>query len=83
MYAFCYRSGQIKFGKSIPAGALIIAKGPERPLREMIEGKARLAYDNETLLVPGIPEAESEQEARVALAVFVSRINRSLSKPRP
>ncbi len=56
----------------MPAGALVIARGPEKDLRDYISAKARHGYltrsiggrrravpGSEQLLVPGIPEAET------------------------
>lgn len=70
--AYCWASGQIEFGTSTPAGAIAIASGKDHVVRKEIAGTARLAYDNETLLVPGIPEADGEQrKASDALAAYL------------
>lgn len=74
MIAYCYRSGQIKFGRSVPTGAIQVARGPAKKLRAMISVTARHAYDGKTLLVPGIPEAETEREAESALRRFLDWI---------
>lgn len=58
MHAYCWKSGRIDLGKSNPEGALHIAKGPARLLRPIIEAQCRWAYDNQTMLVPGVPEAD-------------------------
>lgn len=71
--AYCYASGLIEFGRSIPNGALIIARGPAKQLREFIETQARHGYrtrkvrgrvtkipGTEYLLVPGVPEAPNQ-----------------------
>lgn len=63
MHAYCFASGQIEFGARIPEGALPIAKGPRKALVDWMQGVARHAYDGETLLVPGIPEAQLDQDA--------------------
>jgi hypothetical protein len=78
--AYCYASGLIEFGKRVPKGALIIARGPEKELREFIEVKARHGYRTKViggrrtkvpgtgnLLVPGIPEATNQHAALNAL----------------
>lgn len=62
MHAYCFASGQIEFGAKIPEGGLPIAKGPARVLRDWLCGVARHAYDGETLLVPGIPECQGDQD---------------------
>ncbi|HAF44690.1 MAG TPA: host nuclease inhibitor protein [Gallionellaceae bacterium] len=71
MIAYCYRSGQIRFGRKVPEGAIQVAVGPAKPLRELIRNVARHAYDGVTLLVPGIPEAASDEDAGDALQRFL------------
>jgi len=75
MIAYCYRSGQIRFGTKVPEGAIQVAKGPAKPLREMIRNVARHAYDGTTLLVPGVPEAETDEDAETALMRFCAWIS--------
>lgn len=74
MFAYAWRSGLIQFGRKVPDGALCIAEGPAKKLRPSVEAVARHAYDNETLLVPGIPEAKDDDEALDALFVFQSLV---------
>ena len=63
MKAYCFASGQIEFASrgDVPAGAIHFASGPKRKLVPFIEAVARHAYDGETLLVPGVPEAQGDQ----------------------
>lgn len=69
--AFCYASGQIGFTTGrLPAGTLPILRGPDRALRDFISGVARRAYDGETLLVPGVPEAKDQSAGVDALIAF-------------
>lgn len=71
--AWCYRSGELVFGEDAPEGVIVIAevRGPTvEQLREKLETRARLAYDGETLLVPGIPEAKDGDAALKALAAW-------------
>ena len=73
MYALCAASGEITFAQRIPADLhlLPLAHGPGRKLRAQVCAVARHAYDGETLLVPGIPEADGDQEkAMDALLAF-------------
>ena len=37
---------------------------------------ARLAYDNETLPVPGVPEAKTDDEDRNAVVTFTKAVDR-------
>jgi len=80
-HAYCDRRGVIKTGSRIANGCLPIADDPDRALlREMVEALARHAYDGRTLLVPGIPEAETEQEALTALLAFRGHMTQALSR---
>jgi len=63
MKAYCYRSGKVEFGEIVPEGALFIAEGNTEVLRAEIEVSARHGYEEGVLLVPGVPEADSEEEA--------------------
>ena len=80
--AFCYRSGQIGFIEHgpIPEGALMLARGPQDIVASSIHGLARLAYDNETWLVPGIPEAANDDQAFEAMMTFIDRVASSISR---
>lgn len=86
--ACCYQSGEIEFiatgaGAMVPQGALVIAKGPENRLREIISAVARHAYHGKTLLVPGVPEASSADAAIDALIDFRGRVERRLNANEP
>lgn len=83
MRAYCFASGQIEFGQSVPDGALPIARGRDKALKDFIGGVARHGYSTrvvkgritkipgtETLLVPGIPEAPDQGVALEALQKF-------------
>lgn len=89
--AFCFPKfahGRIDFGSRVPAGATIIARGPEQELRDFIAAKARLCTQSrwigggrgtrvpgtEYLAVPGIPEADSQAIADRKLTEWVSWI---------
>lgn len=79
MHAYCYRSGEIEFGDTVPKGAISVLEGDEALVRERVSARARLAYDNKTLLVPGVPEANNEKEARYALFRFLEFVARGPS----
>lgn len=76
MHAYCFRSGEIEFGRQTPKGAIMLARGPAKPLKALIEPAARLAYDNSTLLVPGVPEADDDNAATRALSSFLGRLRK-------
>lgn len=71
MIAYCWSSGLIDFGRTLPDGALPIARGPARALRPFIQVTARHGYDGKTMLVPGVPEAENESAKLDALLAHV------------
>jgi len=49
-------------------------------LRSTVSAVARLAYDNETLLVPGVPEAEIDAAALAAVVAFVKAVDTRLAE---
>ncbi|ELU8839214.1 host nuclease inhibitor protein [Salmonella enterica] len=67
--AYCWASGLIEFGYTLPEGALPIVTGSEKQVRDVVEVLACHAYNGD-LLVPGIPEAASQDEGREALVRF-------------
>ncbi|HGB3609919.1 TPA: host nuclease inhibitor protein, partial [Salmonella enterica subsp. enterica serovar Eastbourne] len=73
-------SGLIEFGHTLPEGALPIITGKEKDVRDEVEVLARLAYNGD-LLVPGIPEAADQNEAREALERFSRVIQERLKHP--
>jgi len=82
--AFCYRSGTIHVGKTVPDGALPIGEGSETTLRRVIRSVSRHGYEKGVYLVPGVPEAESDSEAVAALTRFLdwaSRGNPCINAP--
>jgi hypothetical protein len=87
MLAFCYASGHIDFGRRIPAGATVIARGPKDDLRKFIGANARTYTTRRGrnagtvfLLVPGMPEATSPIIAVQRLEAWCKRI--SIETPR-
>ncbi|MBN0734682.1 host nuclease inhibitor protein, partial [Pseudomonas aeruginosa] len=60
--AFCWASGLIEFGDQVPEGAIEIARGDDQVVREILVTNSRHAYDNVSLLVPGVPEAANQTE---------------------
>lgn len=87
MRVFAYRSGHLMFiegpmaeGVATTAGALIVACGPADIVGPTVKGLARLAYDNETWLVPGCPEAQDEDAALKAFTTWFDRVQAALEK---
>lgn len=80
LHAYCFASGEIDFGPSIPDGALPIVDGPDADVHRAIQGSARLSYDGETWLVPGVPEADNQTVAVDALIVYRDRVRGRLAR---
>ncbi|HAK6289854.1 TPA: host nuclease inhibitor protein [Salmonella enterica] len=78
--AYCWASGLIEFGNTLPEGALPIIVGEEKQVRDVVGVLARLAYNGD-LLVPGIPEAANQNEAREALERFSRMIREQFRNP--
>lgn len=72
--AFCWRTGEIEIGVKVPEGAIPLAWGPEELLAAAVKRTSRLAADNKTPLVPGVPEASTSDAALDALAAYAKRL---------
>ncbi|KWQ63089.1 host nuclease inhibitor protein [Salmonella enterica subsp. enterica serovar Tennessee] len=79
--AYCWASGLIEFGNTLPEGALPIVTGNEKNVRDVVEVLARHAYNGD-LLVPGIPETANQNEVREALERFSRVIQERLKHPK-
>lgn len=83
MKAYAWQSGLIEFSQRVPKGALLICEGPAKDVKHHVTCLARLGYDG-SLLVPGVPEAESENAKIDALIAFSFRIKeRMTSQQKP
>lgn len=81
MHAFCYASGHIAFGPEVPPEALPIAEGPRKKLMDFISPVARHSRVNDDLFVPGIPEAQGDQDAALdALLAWTKWIDKAAPK---
>ncbi|EAA6550995.1 host nuclease inhibitor protein [Salmonella enterica subsp. diarizonae] len=78
--AYCWASGLIEFGNTLPEGALPIVTGNEKQVHDEVTVMARHAYNGD-LLVPGIPEAADQNESREALERFSRVIQERLKHP--
>jgi hypothetical protein len=74
--AYCWRNGVIEFGPCVPISALALIYDERKVVLAVIRGKARLAHDNKTWLVPNVPEAESEEAAYKAVHDFATMLHR-------
>lgn len=78
--AYCWRGGIIEIGVKTPRGALRLAAAPKATLKRALSPLARLAYDGTTLLVPGVPEAETDDAALEAVRAFVPRLQHGIQR---
>lgn len=74
MIAYCWANGQIGFGTSVPEGAIFIAEGGGAQLRKVISVVARHGKGlmQGMLVVPGVPEAETQQAKGDALGAWLA-----------
>lgn len=77
--AYCWRDGRLECASRAPKGALVLANGPMRLLRKITSTIGRHGYDGRTLLVPGIPEADTDLEALEAARRFQVECRRRLA----
>jgi hypothetical protein len=80
--AWCWRTGAIGFGPAkhpAPKGAIDLACGSPRRLRDIVSVNARHAYEGRTLLVPGVPEAPDDVEALAAAKRFAALVQLRLA----
>lgn len=69
VFAWAWQSGLIEFGRKVPEGALMFATGIDTTLRERVGTVARHGQGKSDgkLLVPGVPEAEGDDQRLDAL----------------
>jgi hypothetical protein len=80
MKAFAWQSGLIEFGNRVPEGTLLIVEGPAKRVRSAVDVMARHSRTNDQLLVPGIPEAETDDDKLDALLVFAAMVRGRLAR---
>lgn len=79
MKAYAWKSGRIDFGRKVPDGALEIGSASSKALRRVIDATARHGYDN-SLIVPGVPEAQTGDAKVDALIAYCKWIKPRLEK---
>jgi len=75
----CYRSGEALVVRRVPKGAMKVVSGHGKRLKRVLLAEARHGYDGETLLVPGVPEAETDLQALFAVKTFEQRLLKALA----
>ena len=71
--AWCFADGSIAFGDEIdmPSGAILIARGSKSFLRGVLSCASRYDYKRNILIIPGVSEAETQEEKGDALAEWL------------
>lgn len=77
--AWCWASGLIELGEQMPTpdadggGAIEIARGPKAALKARLQGVVRMGRGRSAgeMLVPGVPEAETDMAKADALHAFL------------
>ncbi len=82
-FAHCTKMGKIKFSfNQDEQGHIYLGGGAGQAFRDRVKEFARLAdYDNATLLVPGVPEANSAEEVNAAIHLFQKLLTGGLVRP--
>jgi hypothetical protein len=81
MKAYAWQSGLIEFGQRVPSEAMLICEGRAKEVKHHVACLARIGYDG-GLLVPGVPENDSENAKLDALIAFSFRIQERMEKDR-
>lgn len=85
--AYAWRTGVLHVGRRAPAGALKLFTFTSRRAaivaERVLQANARLAYDNTTLLVPGVPEADTDDQALDALVEWAKRVAPKIARRLP
>ncbi|MBQ3218881.1 MAG: hypothetical protein IJB33_08430 [Akkermansia sp.] len=85
MIAWCYASGELVFSATEPEGTLPVLRhlAGSKHYRRTLGVFCRLAYDNKTLLVPGLPEDPASTEALTRFEVHCSYYIRKAESAEP
>lgn len=71
---YCWQSGHVEFGRKAPEGTITIATVYSVAQRGTVEACCRHSRHGDDLFIPGIPEANTEEDAISALQVFIDRL---------
>lgn len=76
---YCWRTGLIELGDTVPEGAILIATGPELAIHILICSTASMVYVSKeqpcVWVVPGVMEAEDDQAAGDALSRYLEELH--------
>ena len=75
--AYCASDGVIFYGTATPEGSIEIVRGPEQLVRDRVDVAARHGRpDRSVQLVPGVPEAKSQDDGLLALSEWINWFSR-------
>ncbi len=82
--AWCWADGTVEIGTVVPTDAMPIASGPHKDLAEEMDVACRhgKGAGKGLLLVPGIPEAQGQQEGLRALRAWITWHSSAGSAPK-
>ena len=72
--AYCTKQGVLRFYRKTFYGGVLLSRGEGEEWKNAIKGLCRLAYDNKTYLVPGVPEAKNDKQIDDAIHAFIDRL---------
>ena len=78
--AFCFRSGEIHVGQRVPKGGVLLVTGRREQLDRAVSACSRLAYNGKDWLVPGLPEADDDDEAVRVTKHHIEQLKKRLSQ---
>lgn len=81
IHVYCRGDGNLEFGPRCPGAAIPIGYGPEDRLRKVVSTLARHSYDGQSLVIPGVPEAENDNDVLAAMWAFSDQVQDQLLKP--
>lgn len=71
-HVYAYRSGVVKIGRLVPPTACTIMSHTSRSrLRHAVDTCARFTRDGRTRLVPGVPEADNDDDDEIYAAMLL------------
>jgi hypothetical protein len=76
--AYCWATGVIRIGETLPDGAIPLAIGDPGLLTRVVGGLATMAWDNVIMLIPGFGLAEDSDAKLDAVSRFADLVQASL-----
>lgn len=74
-YAYCRMDGRITFDVDVPDGAIGIATGDRDVLAKVLGQTAVTEVNEQTLVVPGMRESNTQRGALSSLAQYIQQLD--------